>query len=53
MFIIFFSVLFILHRNRLCFSADRHLIYAKCAEDFKRAENGPLKEKRPVAVKLY
>jgi len=44
--IIFLFSLFILHRNRLSFSANRHLIYAERIKDFKMAENDPLKDNR-------
>jgi len=52
MLIIFLSLLFILHRSRLCSSRDCHLIYAEHAKDFIREEDGPVKENRLVAVWL-
>jgi len=36
------SLLFILQHNKLCFLANRHLIYAE-QPDFKNAEDGPVK----------
>jgi len=47
----FLSLLLILYQfNRLCFSANRHLIYAERAKDFKIAEDDPLKNKRLAAL---
>lgn len=34
------------YNHRVCFSADHQFIYAECARDFKRVEDGPLKGNR-------
>ena len=35
-----------------CYSANHNLIYAESAKDFKREDDGPVKENRLAAVPL-